>query len=143
MCHAPFHKQYDFPRTIPLKISKVDRLLNFVSLYCQTILEQWINDHYQADGIYSPVDLDASRIAALFGVDLRYDACKSFSDNVEGVIILDKRKSNISSRMIFFHELYHVLRHYGDQRQMPEMFKEGQEAEASIFLLYASMPIYL
>lgn len=116
--------------------------MNF-SLYRQTNLEQWINDHYQKDGIVSPGDLDISRIAALFGVELRYDACKSFSDNVEGVIILDKRKTSVSSRMIFFHELCHVLRHYGDQRQMPELFKEGQEAEANVFLLYASMPIYL
>ncbi|MFB6471253.1 ImmA/IrrE family metallo-endopeptidase [Paenibacillus glucanolyticus] len=86
-----------------------------------------------------------SRIADSFGVDLRYDTCKSFSDNEERFIILDKRESAISSsvRKIFFHELCHVLRHAGDQRKMPYLFKKAQEDEAEHFVLYASMPYFM
>lgn len=111
--------------------------------YHETVLEQWINDQYRSNQILSADDLDISRIAAMFGVDLGFDICRSFSDNNEGVIILDKRESLIRSRMVFFHELCHVLRHVGDQRKMPELFLEAQEADANAFLLYASMPFYM
>lgn len=113
------------------------------SHYKETVLEQWISDQYRANQIQSPNDLDIESIAALFGVDLQYDNCKSFSDNQVGVIILDKREPFITSRMVFFHELCHVLRHVGDQRKMPELFKDAQEAEANAFLTYASMPFYM
>lgn len=111
--------------------------------YYETVLEQWISDHYSANNISDPTDLDIERIADMFGVDLQYDICKSFSDNEEGVIILDKRLTPVPARMVFFHELCHVLRHVGDQRKMPELFKEAQEAEADAFLLYASMPFHI
>lgn len=111
--------------------------------YYETVLEQWISDHYRANGITTPEDLDIGRIAAIFGVDLHHDTCKSFSDNEEMVIVLHNRLATVAARMIFFHELCHVIRHVGDQRKMPELFKEAQEAEASSFLLYASMPFYI
>lgn len=111
--------------------------------YHETVLEQWINDQYLSNHVLSADDLDISRVAAMFGVGLIYDSCKSFSDNNEGVIILDKRESNIRSRMVFFHELCHVLRHVGDQRIMPELFRDAQEADANAFTLYASMPFYI
>jgi Zn-dependent peptidase ImmA (M78 family) len=111
--------------------------------YHETVLEQWINDQYRSNQILSADDLDISRIAAMFSVDLCFDICRSFSDNNEGVIILDKRESLIRSRMVFFHELCHVLRHVGDQRKMPELFRDAQEADANAFLLYASMPFYM
>lgn len=111
--------------------------------YYETVLEQWISDHYRANGITTPEDIEIGRIAAIFGVDLQYDKCKSFSDNEERVIILNKRLAHVAARMIFFHELCHVLRHVGDQRKMPELFKEAQEAEADAFLLYSSMPFHI
>lgn len=111
--------------------------------YYETVLEQWISGQYISNKIMVPTDLEIGRISDLFGVDLGYDTCKSFSDNEEGVIILNKRLALVPARMIFFHELCHVLRHVGDQRKMPELFKDAQEAEASAFMLYASMPYYM
>lgn len=111
--------------------------------YHETVLEQWINDRYRNNHLESPEDLDIVRIAEMFGVGLSFDNCKSFSENDEGVIILDKRESPIRQRMVFFHELCHVLRHVGDQRKMPELFRDAQESDANAFLLYASMPFYM
>lgn len=111
--------------------------------YYETVLEQWISTHYRANKVMSPADLEIENIAEMFDIDLQYDSCRSFSDNEERVIFLDKRLSSVPARMIFFHELCHVLRHVGDQRNMPELFKEAQEAEADAFLLYASMPFYM
>lgn len=113
------------------------------SHYHETVLEQWIYEHYRSNQIEKPEDLNLGRIADIFDVGLNFDFCKPFSDNNERVIILDKRESPVRSRMVFFHELCHVLRHVGDQRKMPELFLEAQEAEANAFLLYASMPFYM
>lgn len=113
------------------------------SNYYETTLEQWISDRYRSNHILHPEDLDLDRVSDTFRVDLQYDQCKPFSDNVERVIFLNKRDPNPISRMIFFHELCHVLRHVGDQRRMNKLFKDGQEADANVFLLYASMPFFM
>lgn len=114
------------------------------SHYQETTLEKSISKHYRLHRFWSAEALlDIDRIAETFDVDLRYDTCKSVSDNNEKIIILDKRLTGLQRRKIFFHELCHVLRHAGDQRKMPALFREGQEAEAENFVLYASMPFYM
>lgn len=45
--------------------------------------------------------------------------------------------------MIFFHELCHVIRHSGDQRWMPSLFKEAQEYDADRFALYSALPFFI
>lgn len=112
--------------------------------YQETTLEKSISKHYRLHRFWSAEALlDIDRIAETFEVDLRYDTCKSVSDNKEKIIILDKRLTGLQQRKIFFHELCHVLRHAGDQRKMPALFREGQEAEAENFVLYASMPFFM
>lgn len=114
------------------------------SHYQETTLEQLISKHYRLHKFWSAEALlDIDRIAESFDVDLKYDTCKSVSDNKEKIIILDKRLTGLQQRKIFFHELCHVLRHVGDQRKMPVLFREGQEAEAENFVLYASMPFFM
>lgn len=113
------------------------------SHYNETVLEQWIYQYFRSNNVVTPTDLDIEVIAAIFEIDLEYVNCKSFSDNEEMVIFLDRREDPIVTRMIFFHELCHVLRHAGDQRRMPELFKNAQEAEADHFVLYAAMPFYM
>ncbi|MEK4117649.1 ImmA/IrrE family metallo-endopeptidase [Paenibacillus sp. FSL W8-0919] len=111
--------------------------------YYETTLEQWISDRYRINNIIHPEDLDLDRISDAFLVDLQYDQCPPFSDNEDRVIFLNKKDPYPIARMVFFHELCHVLRHAGDQRRMNKLFRDGQEADAKAFMLYASMPYYM
>lgn len=111
--------------------------------YYETTLEQWISDRYRLNQILQPEDLDLDRISDAFFVDLQYDQCPPFSDNEERVIFLNKKDPYPIARMVFFHELCHVLRHAGDQRRMNKLFRDGQEADAKAFMLYASMPFFM
>lgn len=113
------------------------------SYYQETPLEQWISTEYMSHGIMVPEQLDIDHIAEAFGVELIYEVCPSFSDNEDKVIFLNKQTQEVSARLIFFHELCHVMRHAGDQRRMPLLFKNAQETEAEQFVLYAAMPFYM
>lgn len=117
--------------------------MNF-SYYKETVLEQMINELYLKNCIRTHEDLnDIEAIAESFDSEIFYDTCKPFSDNERRVIFLNKKDSNISIRLNFFHELCHVIRHFGDQRNMPNLFKEAQEAEAQQFVLYAAIPFFM
>ncbi len=111
--------------------------------YQETFLEQWINTKCLSHGILKPADLDISRIAEAFGVEVLTGDYPSFSDNEENVIFLNKHIDPAEARVIFFHELCHVLRHAGDQRRMHALFKNAQETEAEQFVLYAAIPFYM
>ena len=113
------------------------------SYYQETPLEQWISTEYMSHGIMAPEQLDIDHIAQAFGVELIYEACPSFSDNEDKVIFLNKQTQELNARLIFFHELCHVLRHAGDQRRMTELFLHAQETEAVQFVLYAAIPFYM
>lgn len=113
------------------------------SNYFRTPLEQWIEEQYLLNGILTPHDLDIDKIAMLFGVDIIYHDNSPFSENEDKVIFLDRRDDYIEQRKIFFHELCHVIRHSGDQRRMPELFREAQEYDANQFALYAMIPFYM
>ncbi|MNP18390.1 hypothetical protein D3C76_1108730 [compost metagenome] len=114
-----------------------------VSYYKETPLEQWITTKYLDHGIIDPHHNDIERIADSFGVDLLYERCPSFSDNEDRVIFLNKDADELTARIIFFHELCHVLRHAGDQRFMSQQFKRAQEQEAEQFVLYAAIPFFM
>lgn len=113
------------------------------TFYNETHMEQVISNHYKSNNFINPEDLDIIRIAESFEIDLRFDNCRSCSDNEDKIIIINNREPLIKSRMIFFHELCHVLFHYGDQRKMPLLFKDAQENDAENFLLYAAMPFFM
>lgn len=114
-----------------------------LSLYRMTELEQWIYDIYHQYGIYTASELDIDHIASMFQIDLVYYKHHSFSCNVNQVIFLNKDEDEQRKRDIFFHELCHVLRHAGDQRDMPRLFEQYQEMEAGWFQMYAAMPFYI
>lgn len=116
--------------------------MNF-SYYKETELEKWINDIYKNNEIFSPQDMDIHVIAQRLGIDIIYDNCQPFSHAGKYVIFLNKKSREAESRVAFFHELCHLLRHVGDQRDMPELFKEGQEIEAEHFALYAALPFFM
>ncbi|WP_342435965.1 ImmA/IrrE family metallo-endopeptidase [Paenibacillus sp. FSL L8-0436] len=116
--------------------------MNF-SNYFKTPLEQWIEEQYRANGVLIPLDLDIDRIAMIFGVDIVYYDNSPFSENEDKIIFIDRRDDYIEQRKIFFHELCHVIRHSGDQRVMPELFREAQENDANRFALYAMIPFFM
>lgn len=113
------------------------------SYYRETPLEQWLNTKYLNCGITEPSHQDIEHIAAAFGIDLVYANCPSFSDNEDRVIFLNKDTDEQQTRVVFFHELCHVLRHAGDQRYMTQQFKQAQEKEADHFVLYAAIPFFM
>ncbi|NJJ37875.1 ImmA/IrrE family metallo-endopeptidase [Paenibacillus apii] len=114
-----------------------------LSKYFKTPLEQTIENHYRSLGIIHPIDLSVEKVSQAFGVEVYYKNFKSFSDNELYVIVLNQQDGLFQQRKTFFHELAHVIRHSGDQRRMPELFRQMQEADAERFSLYASMPFFM
>ncbi|OMD64627.1 hypothetical protein BSK62_16790 [Paenibacillus odorifer] len=113
------------------------------SNYFKTPLEQWIEEQYRSNGVFTPNDLDIDKIALSFGVDIVYYDKTTFSENEERVIFIDNRNDRTEQRKVFFHELCHVIRHSGDQRWMPDLFREAQEIDANRFALYATIPFFM
>lgn len=111
--------------------------------YKETSMEQWIERLYYNLGVLVPKDLDIQIIADKLGIDIIYEKCRPFSDANARAIFLNKRDKEIVSRIVFFHEMCHLLRHSGDQRMMPELFREGQEMEAEQFAMYAAIPFHM
>ncbi|SFM43975.1 ImmA/IrrE family metallo-endopeptidase [Salibacterium qingdaonense] len=111
----------------------------------QTELEQWIQHEYEERGITSLDDLSIENLGCQFNVDVMYSSqgSKSFTDEMYGLIMLQHNQPLPKQRLDFFHELGHVLKHVGDQRTMPIMFREYLENKAYQFALYASMPRYI
>ncbi|WGV57973.1 ImmA/IrrE family metallo-endopeptidase [Brevibacillus brevis] len=56
---------------------------------------------------------------------------------------IDNRLPTLMQREPFYHELYHILRHAGQQIMMPASFRELQESEARNFTMYAAMPLHM
>ncbi len=92
---------------------------------------------------FTPNDLDIDKIALSFGVDIVYYDKTTFSENEERVIFIDNRNDRTEQRKVFFHELSHVIRHSGDQRWMPNLFREAQEIDAERFALYATILFFM
>ncbi|MDQ0719754.1 Zn-dependent peptidase ImmA (M78 family) [Paenibacillus sp. W4I10] len=113
--------------------------------YEPTETELLICDLYQAFGIKHPYELDIDLIASIWGADIIYynGKPKSHWEDWGSVIFLNKNTSLKQRRADFFHELAHIVRHEGNQDDLPELFVDLQEIQASNFCLIASIPYYL
>ncbi|GGE48010.1 hypothetical protein GCM10011391_28500 [Pullulanibacillus camelliae] len=115
--------------------------------YIPTTLEKWISDRFIQKGIFYPWELTPKQIAGAFDIDFDADFSPAFSSEEFGepFIVVDKRTSQEMQKEQFFHELGHILRHDGDQRDenMPESFRMMQEADAHLFTLYAAIPYHM
>lgn len=116
--------------------------MNFCN-YFKTPLEQIIQDVYLENGILTPEDLTIERISEMFKVDVVFDQAITFSDNQSMVIFLQRGVERTEQQKSFYHELGHVLRHAGDQRLMPKLFRQLQESDAERFCLYAAIPFFM
>lgn len=114
-----------------------------LSKYFKTPLEQTIENHYLSRAILVPNDLTIERISEAFNVEVHFKSVKSFSDNELCVIVINQQDERDVQHKTFFHELGHVLRHVGDQRQISELFQQMQEADAERFSLYAAIPFFM
>ncbi|WP_426332648.1 ImmA/IrrE family metallo-endopeptidase [Paenibacillus silvae] len=113
--------------------------------YEPTEIELLICDLYQVFGINHPYELDIDLIASIWGADIIYynGKPKAHWEDWGSVIFLNKNSSLKQQRSDFFHELAHIVRHEGNQDDLPELFVDLQEIQASNFCLIASMPYYL
>lgn len=116
-----------------------------LSKYIPTETERYICDIYHHLHIKEPHDIDINAIGAYFNIDICYYSGRPkavWHDNC-GIILLSNSCSLGENRLIFFHELAHILRHVGHQDELPKMFRDLQEQQASTFQRYAAMPYYL
>jgi len=116
------------------------------SYYKETNLEQLITRLYLTNGpcIQYPEQLHSfDYLSKSFDIEVVMYRGRPFTDKIGRVVFLDERHGVFLNRMRFFHEAGHILRHEGDQRHMPQLFKAAQEAEAEAFALYAAIPFYL
>lgn len=114
-----------------------------LSKYFKTPLEQTIEDYYLSRAILVPDELTVERVSEAFNVEVHYKNFKSFSDNELFVIVINQQEEHDVQRKTFFHELGHVLRHAGDQRQISRLLRQMQEADAERFCLYSSIPFFM
>ena len=94
-------------------------------------------------GIGSPRDLTIENLAARLNTWVYYQPISSrYIDRGQGMysVVIDSRLGRKEQWEDFLHELCHVLRHSGNQHQMPEPLIRWQEEHAAHFQLYAAMP---
>ncbi|MNK91437.1 hypothetical protein D3C87_1115340 [compost metagenome] len=114
-----------------------------LELYKLTALEDFVEALYRRAGISEPKQLSVHEVSRRLNVWLHYAPVSSRAlESANGLrsMFLDSRLPEIKQRMIFFHELCHLLRHYGNQLVMPDLFTEAQENEARCFTYYAAIP---
>ncbi|MFW9331811.1 ImmA/IrrE family metallo-endopeptidase [Paenibacillus polymyxa] len=113
--------------------------------YQPTETELLICDLYQTLNINHPHEIDIDLISALWGADIVYydGRAKSYWEDLGSVIFLNKDDPPEKQRVVFFHELCHIVKHEGHQDVLPGLFVELQETQAYHFMLFASMPYYL
>ncbi|MCO7125157.1 ImmA/IrrE family metallo-endopeptidase [Sporolactobacillus shoreicorticis] len=92
-------------------------------------------------------DLELKKIAIAFRIEYScwhgQPYAYRLSENSAAYIIENKQVAEYEQREHFFHELGHIVRHCGDQCDMPELFLQMQEAEARQFALYAAIPYHM
>ncbi|MGO4540342.1 ImmA/IrrE family metallo-endopeptidase [Paenibacillus sp. 2TAB19] len=116
-----------------------------LSLYKLSDLENRISAIYRDNGIMNVSDLKLNDIASIFNTRVVYAKGKTkvlFDEGFAMLFIRDDDPEPVQ-RLDFFHELAHVAMHVGNQNRLPAAFVDLQEAQASLFQLYASMPFYM
>ncbi|MET1247610.1 ImmA/IrrE family metallo-endopeptidase [Sporolactobacillus sp. STCC-11] len=115
--------------------------------YFPSLLESWVSHKFIDHGIMKPEDLDLKKIAHAFGIGYSiwhgHPFAYRLSEDSAAYIIENEQAAEYEQREHFFHELGHIVRHCGDQCDMPEPFRQMQEAEARQFALYAAIPYHM
>lgn len=126
---------------VPIIIFEVIRLT-----YKPLPYEIWVAKLFQNIGIYEPHQLDINYIANKLKIHLAYSSQRCYSAEWGSfkIININNELNKLIQREIFFHELCHILRHYGYQyKLMPKMFRDLQEWDAQRFVRYAAIPYHM
>ncbi|SFM28486.1 protein of unknown function [Gracilibacillus orientalis] len=114
--------------------------------YMPTNLEMEIEKELKRLHVRSPLQLlDVETIADEYNILLKAHKGPSISGIFSGIKIIkiDSRLHSFLQRQQFFHELGHVLHHYGDQQELPESFKDLQEYRARNFAFHFAVPTFM
>jgi Zn-dependent peptidase ImmA (M78 family) len=113
--------------------------------YVTTALEDWVTNFYRQLLIVQPRHIKEEIIVRYFRIYLHKKPRPSFHEVIGHYrgITVDTRTSQEEQREQFFHELCHLLRHFGVQSMMPEAFRELQEWDAKRFTMCAAIPYHM
>jgi Zn-dependent peptidase ImmA (M78 family) len=113
--------------------------------YRLTLLEDQVKELYSSFGIYRPDQIDLKEIASKLNIWVHIAPFTSKAQRYRGLhsIVLDSRISEPEQWEDFGHELCHVLRHAGNQLNMPKSFKDFQEGKANNFALHFCVPTFM
>ena len=117
-----------------------------LKFYNQTELELWVTKLYTNLNFRYPSDLNEEIISDSIGIELFFKPKPSmrYDSGDYKSITIDSRQPRRQQRVLFYHELGHILRgHTGKQHMMEKAFRELQEAQASHFIMYAAIPFYM
>lgn|SRR5699024_3269702 len=113
--------------------------------YRPSELEKRIFTFYLKKGVWVPEDIKETLISDLFGIILTYSDKRSFAVEEENfkMININNQIDEKQQREHFFHELCHIVRHFGAQPVMPQSFMELQEIDSKRFTKYAALPYHM
>ncbi|WP_100488599.1 ImmA/IrrE family metallo-endopeptidase [Sporolactobacillus pectinivorans] len=113
--------------------------------YNPPLVEKWVSDTFIQAGIFYSSDLQADKICKAFGIEFggHFGISGSKIINHESFIVIDKRLDVPDQHEQFLHELGHILRHDGDQTNIPQSLREYQEWDARLFAMYAAVPFHM
>jgi len=110
-----------------------------------TLLGDWVTKFYKRLRIYHPKEINEEYICRQLRIFLKRKTAPASYEVVgryQGINI-DSRAAPDEQRIMFFHELCHILRHCGNQLLMPEMFRQLQEFDANNFARIAAIPNHM
>lgn len=113
--------------------------------YPTTALEDWVTLFMQRLQITVPEQIDENDIARKLHIFLHRKEQDPFYQVIGRYrgITVDIRERTEIQREQFFHELCHVLRHYGVQSILPKSFVDLQEWDARNFTRYTMIPYHM
>lgn len=113
--------------------------------YNPTSLEQYVSTIFKKLQIYEPSQISKVYIAEKLGIYLEFSKYKpvAHEDGDFKYINIHKYATKKVQREQFYHELNHLLRHSGDQLELPKLMTDWQEWDCKSFMLYAAIPYHM
>jgi Zn-dependent peptidase ImmA (M78 family) len=113
--------------------------------YVKSHLEDFIENLYTKILITSPDQLDIELIARRLNIEVGYSHKKSKCAEIGGIMMirLNENLPKTEQWQEFAHEVCHLLRHSGNQTELPFPFIQLQEWQANTFALHFCIPTFM